>query len=92
MNELIAFVALFSASSGAILSTLSGWWNAPDTEKFKKGKLASSLIIAILSSFALVNFSILQDQISSFGIVGLIATYLMVGFGLDQATSKLDRG
>lgn len=92
MNEIIALTALISASSGAILSTISGWWNAPPEVGFKKGKLASSLIIAIMSSFALVNFSILQDQLNTIGVVGLVSMYVMAGFGIDQALSKLDRG
>ena len=92
MEQTIALAALIAASSGAILSTISGWWRAPETERFSKGKLASSLIIAIFSSFALVNFNIIQDQLTNLGLVGLITTYTMLGFGIDQATSKLDKG
>lgn len=92
MNETIALAALISASSGAILSTISGWWNSPPDVGFKKGKLLSSLVIAVFGSFALVNFDIIQDQLTSIGLVGLITTYLMLGFGVDQSLSKLDRG
>ena len=90
MSEIIALVAILSAVTGAILSTISGWWNSEGN--YHKGKLASSLIIAVMGSFALVNFSILQDQLNNVGLVGLISSYLLVGFGIDQATSKLDRG
>lgn len=92
MNETIQLAALIAASSGAILSTISGWWNAPPEVGFKKGKLASSLIIAVFGAFALINFDIIQDQLTNIGLVGLVSTYLMLGFGVDQSLSKLDRG
>ena len=91
MNELIAIIAIVAAATGAILSTLKGYWNSPDTESYKKGRLASSLIISIMTSFALVNFDIISDQLTSLGYVGIIVTYALIGFGTDAGLSQLDK-
>jgi len=90
MNEIIALTAISSCAIGAILSTLSGWWNGE--KNYAKGKLASSLIISVMASFSLVNFGVLQDQIGAIGLVGLVASFILLGFGTDQSLAKLERG
>ena len=91
MNEIIALIAIVAAATGAIFSTAKGYWNSPDEEKYKKGRLASSLIIATMGSFALVNFNIISDQLTGLGYVGLVITYLLLGFGTDTGLAQLDK-
>lgn len=89
VSEIIGIIAIVAASAGAVLSTLKGYFG--NKEDYAKGKLASSLIIAILGSYALINFGLLADQVSGLGAVGLFVTYVLLGFGVDQGLSRLDK-
>ena len=89
MSETIAIIAILACLSGAILSTIKGYWKADGGYSGKK--LVSSLIIAGFTSFSLVNFNILADTINTIGLVGLVTTYLTIGFGVDQGLSSLDK-
>lgn len=89
MSETIALVAVISALSGSILSTVKGF--SQSGEKFKLGRLISSLIIGVFGSFTLINFGVVSSQLDTLGFVGLIITYLLLGFGADQGLSKLDK-
>jgi hypothetical protein len=90
MNEIIALLAVISAGIGAGLSTWKGYEHSPPEEKYNKSKLASSLIISVVTSFSLVNFTTVGDQLSALGYVGLAVTYLLIGLGTDQGLSHLD--
>lgn len=91
MSELIVLAAIVCSAVGAILSTVKGWWDSPEDEKYSGGKLASSLIISIFASFTVVNLASLPEDLGATGWTGLAITYLLLGFGADTALSKLDK-
>lgn len=89
MNETIMLIAVASTAFGAILSTLKGYFGTQ--EPYKVNRLISSLIISIMVSLSIVNFNVIQDNLTSVGLVGLIVLQLVLGFGTDQGLSKLDK-
>ena len=50
VNEILPLVAIFSVAIGVILSIAKGYSNRPDGQKFKTGRLISSLIIGVMGS------------------------------------------
>lgn len=92
MSETIILIAVFATVCGAILSTLKGYFGSlAENKQYKVSRLISSIIIAVMTSLAVINFDILKDSITSLGIVGLIVVQLVIGFGTDQGLSKLDK-
>lgn len=89
MSELIVLIAVVATMFGAILSTLKGYFGTE--EPYKVNRLISSLIISVMTAFAIVNFGVIQEQLDTVGLVGLIVLQLVIGFGTDQGLSKLDR-
>jgi hypothetical protein len=94
MNEIIILIAVISAISGASLSVLKGYKKNTTADKqnaFKGQRLLSSLIIAIMTVLATIQFGAITDQFGILGYIGLAITYLVLGFGTDQGLSHLDK-
>jgi len=92
MSEYIVLIAVLATVSGAILSTIKGYFGAIDKgENYKVSRLISSVIIAVMTSLAIVNFGIINETLTSLGLVGLIVVQLVIGFGTDTGLSKLDK-
>ena len=87
MNDIIIFAAVLSACLGAICSTIKGWWKAPEEEKYSKQKLGSAIMVSVFSAFGIVNLGLIPEQFDASGSIGLVITYLLLGFGIDQAKS-----
>ena len=95
VSELLTIAAIGSILVGAILSTIKGYWNKPEGTKYDGKKLASSLVIASMAATSSINIASiitgLPDQLSTMGWFGLVISYLVFGFGLDQGLSTLDK-
>jgi len=93
MNELLPLIAVASVIFGVFLSIGKGYSNRPEGEKFKFGRLFSSLIIGVLGSLSISMLTVdaLQSQINEIGIVALVITFIIQGFGTDQGLSQLDK-
>ena len=89
MSETLALVAIASAVIGAIASTIQGYWKSEDGYSVKK--LASAVLSSGFFAFGIVKLTGLDAQVSQLGIVGLIATNLLLGYGIDRAHSALDK-
>ncbi len=89
MSELLAIIAISAAVFGATASTIQGYWNSDKGYSVKK--LASALLTSGFFAFGIVNLSQLPDQLSALGYTGLIITNLILGYGIDQAHSGLDK-
>lgn len=87
MDDIIIIAAVVSAICGAVCSTLKGWWEAPEDEKYSKQRLCSAIMVSIFSAFGIVNLGLVPEQFNAQGSIGLVITYLLLGFGIDQAKS-----
>jgi len=93
VNELLPMIALVAVIFGVVLSVGKGYTNRPDGEKFKVGKLISSLIIGTLGSLSisLLTVQAVTEQINQLGWVAFVVMFIIQGFGTDQGLSKLDK-
>jgi len=92
-NDTLVVIAITGAFIGAISSTVIGWWNAPDTEKYSGKKLAGTLLLTAISvpmqtGIASI-LSGLPDSTTLYVLFLVFGQALAVGFGLDLAHSKL---
>lgn len=92
-NEILPLVAVCSVIFGVFLSIAKGYGSRPEGDKFKFGKLFSSLIIGVMGSLSIsmLIVSNVVSQVNEIGVIALIITFLIQGFGTDQALSKLDK-
>lgn len=89
MNELITVIAIVAASLGAIASTVQGYVGSQGEYSLKK--LTSALISSVFFAFGIVNIVNLEGDLSTLGVVGLFISNAILGYGIDQAHSGLDR-
>lgn len=89
MSEILAIVAVSAAGTGAVVSTIKGYWKYD--KPYSPKKLFSALISSAFTSFSLVNLVQLPDQLSTIGWTGLIISQLLLGYGIDQGLSDLDK-
>jgi len=89
MTETLALMAIASAVIGAIASTIQGYWNSEDGYSLKK--LASAILTSGFFAFGIVNLTGLDSQVSQLGLVGLLVSNLLLGYGIDKAHSALDK-
>ena len=87
--ESIALLAVVSALVGAVASTIQGYWKADTGYSLKK--LASAIISSGFAAFGIVNLVNIPEQIALVGVVGLVMANLLLGYGIDQAHSNLDK-
>lgn len=87
--ESIVLLAVVSAVVGAIASTIQGYWRADSGYSLKK--LASAIISSGFTAFGIVNLVQIPEQIATLGVVGLTVSNLLLGYGIDQAHSNLDK-
>jgi len=92
MSETIVLLAVLATVAGAVLSTIKGYFGAKANEEvYKVSRLISSTIIAVMTALAIVNFGVINETLSTIGLVGLIVVQMVIGFGTDQGLSKLDK-
>ncbi|MFM7795579.1 MAG: hypothetical protein ACKO7N_02335 [Candidatus Nitrosotenuis sp.] len=89
MTETLAIMAIVSAVIGAIASTVQGYWNSEGGYSLKK--LSSAVLTSAFFAFGIVNLTGIDSQASQLGIVGLLVSNLLLGYGIDKAHSALDK-
>jgi len=90
INETLTIIAVVSASIGALASTFQGFKSAQG-QSYSLKKLVSALISSVFFAVGIVNITGLSEQVNQVGYVGVVLMNLMVGYGIDQAHSALDR-
>lgn len=93
MNELLPLLAIAGVIFGVFLSIAKGYYNRPEGDTFKVGRLLSSLIIGVMGtlSVSMLVISQLSAQLNELGLVGLTFVFIAQGFGFDQGLSQLDK-
>ena len=95
VSELFTGVALGSFVVGAIVSTLKGYWDAPQEIKYSFKKLFGSLLLSAFAATSTLNIASmvaqLPDDLGMLGWVGLVITYALFGFGIDTAHTALKK-
>lgn len=93
VNEFLPLIALVSVIFGVFLSIAKGYGSRPEGEKFKVGRLISSLIIGVMGtvSVSMLVVSALESQLNEMGIVALIVLFIGQGFATDQGLSQMDK-
>lgn len=89
MNESYIILAVVAASLGAIASTIQGYMNSGEAYSLKR--LTSALISSVFFALGLVSISSIESVISTIGVAGLFISNAILGYGIDQAHSALDR-
>jgi len=87
--ELIAIIAISSAVSGAIASTIQGYWNSDSGYSLKK--LSSAILTSAFFAFGIVNLTGLESQVSNLGMTGIVIANLLLGYGINKAHSALNK-
>ena len=85
-NELLAAVAILGVITGAVTSTLRGWWSAPPEQNYSIKKLLGSLLLAGLQAPIAIGVSTILGGLDQ--SVGYIATFFLEfsqGFTVDIA-------
>lgn len=88
MTEYLAILAITAAGLGAVASTIQGYWKSSDGYSLKK--LSSAIVTSCFFAFGIVNLTGLESQVSQLGLVGLVISNLLLGYGIDKAHSALD--
>lgn len=89
MSEILAIVAISAAATGAVVSTVQGYWK--HDKPYSPKRLLSALISSVFVGFGLVNIVGLPEQLSTLGWTGLVLGQLLLGYGIDQGLSELDK-
>lgn len=89
VQELLPIVAIMAAVFGAIASTIQGYWR--QDKPYSGKKLTSAILSSAFFAFGIVNLSSLTDALTTLGWVGVIVTNLILGYGIDQVHSSLDK-
>lgn len=82
MNEYVALLAIVASISGAGLSTVRAYLEAPESEGYSKKKLFGALVGAVLFAFTTVNLVSLPEQLSTTGLVGVFVLNAVAGSGI----------
>lgn len=91
MSETIALFVVLAAITGATLTTVRAYFEAPDTEKYSVKKLGGALIGAVLFSFTVVNLVNIPEQLTSLGLVGLFVLNAVAGSGIATILHKSNK-
>lgn len=79
VSEIVSLVALGGAITGAVLKTLQGKFESG--KKYNPRLLFGALIGAGLTSIGAVNLLGVQEEIGTYGFVGLFAISIILGAG-----------
>jgi len=90
VSETVTLIALVAAALGAVASTIQGY-KSSSGEGYSAKKLASALISSVFFAFGIVNIAGLQNTESNVGLVGLVITNALLGYGVDKAHAVLDK-
>jgi len=89
MSELVSLCVVAAAAAGAIISTIRGRVHSGQNYSVKKS--ISALITSVFTAFGIVNLVGAPEQLSQVGWVGLVLANLLLGYGVDQGISDLDK-
>ena len=89
MNEYIVILAIVAAAIGAVASTIQGYMRAEGNYSLKK--LASALVSSVFFAFGIVNITNVEASLGTIGVVGVFISNALLGYGIDQAHSALDK-
>jgi len=89
-SEVVTLLALAAAALGAVASTIQGY-KSSNGEGYSAKKLASALISSVFFAFGIVNIAGLQNTENNIGLVGVVITNALLGYGVDKAHAVLDK-
>ena len=88
MDTTLAVLAIVGVMSGSAISSIRGWWNAPDTEKFSIKKLSGSVLLAAIQAPLVIGYATLIGSVDPvLGPLGAFFTSATQGFTIDQLHS-----
>jgi len=92
-SELLPLIAVSAVIFGVLLSIIEGYSNRIEGEKFKAGRLISSLIIGVMgsASVSMLVVNNLISQVNEIGLVALTIGFVIQGYVTDRGLSKLDK-